>query len=372
MLSLIAQGKYTSTIGHDKCQAFIRWLKQHDLTNDSLTNPEQQAEMPRLNVPTLPAPQPKKCFKPRITFSQNEIDNLTEWFNVDERPSKEAMNQFTDILNIPRQMASIRLLTHESIYFWFKNKRSKKRKSEASLLEPWERQNESTEGVETPQVTMAIADVPHATVTTEGTPPIVITPQVTVETQETTSTPISIPITGQSSGEVPVPINGLATMLAKCTSQNSPLEYGESPSKPRKIPKSRVTFDPQEELPFLNKWFDDDERPEKVIIEEYTNILNDARSQKSKRLLTSESIAMWFKNKRAKRRRTEESFNYSAGNSGQLGEDSEENKNEVSNATSSSTDETPDVNVAVDVTASLSVPAIEVTTPSVTVASTGN
>ena len=346
MLSLIAQGKYSSTIGHDKCQAFVCWLRQQDLSNVSLTSSEQQAETVKPNYLALPAPQPKKTFKPRITFSQNEIDTLTEWFNADERPSKEAMNQFTDILNIPRQMASIRLLTYESIYFWFKNKRSKKRKSESSLLEPWEPcyKNEST--VVAPEVTMAIT--PYANVTTESTSTIVSTPQVTMETQEGSGTPISIAITNQSGGEVRVPINGLATMLAKCAAQNTQLGDGESSSKPRKIPKPRVTFDPQAELPFLNKWFDDEERPEKEIIEEYTKILNAARSPKSKRLLTPDSIAMWFKNRRAKKRRTEISIDYSGADSGQVVLAGEENKQEASDATSTITDETRDVHVPVE------------------------
>ena len=348
MLSLIAQGKYSSTIGHDKCQAFVCWLRQQDLSNVGLRSPEQQAETVKPNYLALPAPQPKKSFKPRITFSQNEIDTLTEWFNADERPSKEAMNQFTDILNIPRQMASIRLLTYESIYFWFKNKRSKKRKAESSLLEPWEPcyKNEST--VVAPEVTMAIA--PYAAVTTESTSTIVSTPRVTMETQEGSCAPISIAITNQSGGEVRVPINGLATMLAKCTAQNTLLDGGESSSKIRKIPKSRVTFDPQAELPFLNKWFDDEERPEKEVIEEYTNILNAERSPKSKRLLTPESIAMWFKNRRAKKRRTEISIDYSAEDSRQVVlRAGEENKQEeASDATSTITDETPDVHVPVE------------------------
>ena len=119
--------------------------------------------------------------------------SLTEWFNEDERPSKEAMNQFTDILNIPRQMASIRFLTHESIYFWSKNQRSKKRKAESSLLEPWEPCNKNESVLAKPKVTMAIA--PYATVTTGSTSTIVSRPQVTVEIQEGSGTPISIAIT---------------------------------------------------------------------------------------------------------------------------------------------------------------------------------
>ncbi len=369
MLSLIAQGKYTSTIGYDKCQAFINWLRRQALTKDGQnTNSEQKVETPKPNVPALSSPQPSKNFKPRITFSQNEIENLTEWFNEDQRPSKEVMQQYTDILNIPRKIASIRLLTPESIYFWFKNKRSKKRREESSLLEPWERENKMSEGGDTPQVTMAIGDGPE-TVTTGDTPTIE-TMGGTPSTRENGVTSISMVTTGEESEESCMPINGLATMLVQYTPQVRQLNYGESPTMPRKIPKSRVTYDPQTELSNLNKWYDDNERPDKEIIEEYTNILNEARSQKSKRMLTPDSIAMWFKNKRAKRRRSEGNLVYLDGNDGQqVVQTIEEYKNDrQAGSTSKATDVIAgtDATTAVDVTTSLTIPTVEVTVSSVT------
>ena len=368
MLSLIAQGKYTSTIGYDKCQAFINWLRRQALTKDGQnTNSEQKVETPKPNVPALSSPQPSKNFKPRITFSQNEIENLTEWFNEDQRPSKEVMQQYTDILNIPRKIASIRLLTPESIYFWFKNKRSKKRREESGLLEPWERENKMSEGGDTPQVTMAIGDGPE-TVTTGDTPTIE-TMGGTPSTRENGVTSISMVTTGEESEESRMPINGLATMLVQYTPQVRQLNYGES-TMPRKIPKSRVTYDPQTELSNLNKWYDDNERPDKEIIEEYTNILNEARSQKSKRMLTPDSIAMWFKNKRAKRRRSEGNLVYLDGNDGQqVVQTIEEYKNDrQAGSTSKATDVIAgtDVTTAVDVTTSLTIPTVEVTVSSVT------
>lgn len=356
MLSLIAQGKYTSTISHDRCQAFVHWLRRQDLKNNGLRNSEQRVETPKPDVPALPAPQPSKNFKPRITFSQNETDNLTEWFNEDERPSREVMQQYTEILNIPRQMASIRLLTTESIYFWFKNKRSKKRKEDSSLLEPWE----MSESGGTPQVTMAL-QLQHTPQTTGDTPASATTsqlamgstPQVAMATRENGGASIAMAITEESSGEVRMPINGLATMLARYTPQDR---------QPRKIPKSRITFDPQTELSSLDKWFNDNERPDREIIEEYTNILNEARSQKSKRMLTSDSIAMWFKNKRAKRRRSEESFVSENSGQQQVVEANEGNKNEETTDGTAGMDTT----TVADGTTSITPATIEVTVSSVT------
>jgi hypothetical protein len=260
------------------------------------------------------------------------------------------------------------LLTPESIYFWFKNKRSKKRREESSLLEPWERENKMSEGGDTPQITMAIGDGPE-TVTT-GDIPTIETMGDTPLTRENGVTSISMVTTGEDSGEAHMPINGLATMLAQYTPQVRQLNYGESPTTPRKIPKSRVTYDPQTELSNLNKWYDDNERPDKEIIEEYTNILNEARSQKSKRMLTPDSIAMWFKNKRAKRRRSEGNLVYLDGNDGQqVVQTIEEYKNDrQAGSTSKATDVIAgtDVTTAVDVTTSLTIPTVEVTVSSVT------
>ena len=366
MLSLIAQGKYNSTIGYDKCQAFIQWLRRQDLTNNSEhTNSEQRVDTPKQNVLPLPSPGSTRSFKPRISFSQNEIESLTEWFNEDKGPTREVMRQYTDILNIPRQMASIRLLTPESIYFWFKNKRSKQRKLESSLLEPWEGENE------TPESADKVKDAPQATVTTAVTPHVGKTsellgsgsPQVTTATNANSGTSVSVVTTGEGSDEVHIPVNGLATMLAQYTPPQ--LNYGGSSTKVRKIPKSRVTFDPQTELSSLNKWFDDNERPGKEIVAEYTNILNEARSQKSKRMLTPDSIAMWFKNRRAKKRRCEGDVLYPGENDWQQTTEDLKQEGQTS-VTGKDTDTTMDVSTTEDLTTVATVPMAEATLSSVT------
>ena len=356
MLSLIAQGKYNSTIGHDKCQAFIEWLRRQDLTgNTQRLKSEQILETPKQDVPVVPSSEASKSLKPRISFSQNEIENLTEWFDKDERPSRDVMRQYTDILNIPRKMASIRLLTPESIYFWFKNRRSKQRKVESSLLEPWEREGEITEGNTTPKVTMAIGDTPRVTMTTATTATIGNTsdaPQVTTTREN-------------SSAVVCMPVNGLATMLAQYTPPHRQLNYGGSSSstKPRKIPKSRVTFDPQTELNSLNKWFDDNERPGKGIIDEYTTTLNEARSQKSKRMLTPDSIAMWFKNRRAKKKRCEGDIVYTGDSNWEQTTEEFKHEEGQEGATSKDVDDATasmDITTTGDVTTVVSVPNAEV------------
>jgi hypothetical protein len=356
MLSLIAQGKYNSTIGHDKCQAFIEWLRRQDLTgNTQRLKSEQILETPKQDVPVVPSSEASKSLKPRISFSQNEIENLTEWFDKDERPSRDVMRQYTDILNIPRKMASIRLLTPESIYFWFKNRRSKQRKVESSLLEPWEREGEIAEGNTTPKVTMAIGDTPRVTMTTATTATIGNTsdaPQVTTTREN-------------SSAVVCMPVNGLATMLAQYTPPHRQLNYGGSSSstKPRKIPKSRVTFDPQTELNSLNKWFDDNERPGKGIIDEYTTTLNEARSQKSKRMLTPDSIAMWFKNRRAKKKRCEGDIVYTGDSNWEQTTEEFKHEEGQEGATSKDVDDATasmDITTTGDVTTVVSVPNTEV------------
>ena len=316
MLSLIAQGKYTSTISHDKCLAFIRWLRRQDLTNDVTNSEQEKVETLKPKLPALTPPTPSKYMKPRITFSPNEIEKLTQWFEEEERPSKEVMQKYTEVLNVPRKAASIRLLSPESIFFWFKNKRSKKKREESSLLEPWEKGGEGGSGEGS-----------------QGTP-LHDTP---VETEENGIQP-SMVVTRDSKAQ-----QAQSTMIVSYASHDgTKVNFTQSSPKPRKIPKSRTTFDPNTELSNLNIWFCDNERPGKEIIQEYTNILNVERMKKSKRMLSSDSIAMWFKNQRSKRRRIEGSFDSSSDNEKpQVCTPVKEDDNKVSPNDESPTDATP-------------------------------
>lgn len=88
----------------------------------------------------------------------------------------------------------------------------------------------------------------------------------------------------------------------------SPVKSASSPLQlmtPIKIAKSRVTFDPEGEISKLEGWFDKNQRPNKEIITEYTEELNKSRLGKGKRMLLPESIAVWFKNRRAKAKKDE-------------------------------------------------------------------
>ena len=88
----------------------------------------------------------------------------------------------------------------------------------------------------------------------------------------------------------------------------SPVKSAPSPlqlTTPIKIAKSRVTFDPEGEISKLEDWFDKNQRPNKEMITEYTEELNKGRLGKSKRMLLQESIAVWFKNRRAKAKKDE-------------------------------------------------------------------
>lgn len=90
-------------------------------------------------------------------------------------------------------------------------------------------------------------------------------------------------------------------LISAVKSTPSPLQL----TTPIKIAKSRVTFDPEGEISKLEDWFDKNQRPNKEMIMEYTEELNKGRLGKSKRMLLQESIAVWFKNRRAKAKKDE-------------------------------------------------------------------
>ncbi|XP_046848979.1 uncharacterized protein LOC124442516 isoform X2 [Xenia sp. Carnegie-2017] len=276
MLMLIAQGRYTTNIGRDKCQAFLNWVRHQDLKSINITS--NVVQKPTVAVQTPPANSQStnkemvKQLKPRITFSQHEIDNLNDWFSEEERPSKEIMLEYTEILNIPRRAASMRLLTPESIFFWFKNRRAKKKRQELSLIQSWEEKN------------VPMGQVADVAMTTENG---------------------NLSVTMANSEDEGEEQNRIARILTQQNMMKLQL-ITESSGKTRKMTKPRVTFDPQTELTMLQQWFEQNERPNKDIMMEYTNILNEARAMNNKQDLSYDSIAMWFKNRRAKKRRIEE------------------------------------------------------------------
>ncbi|KAL3887904.1 hypothetical protein ACJMK2_000291 [Sinanodonta woodiana] len=67
--------------------------------------------------------------------------------------------------------------------------------------------------------------------------------------------------------------------------------------------RMRTSFDPEHEIPRLQKWFQDNQHPSREQMLQYLNELNSLESRKGRRPLDLTNIIYWFKNARAAHRR---------------------------------------------------------------------
>lgn len=65
----------------------------------------------------------------------------------------------------------------------------------------------------------------------------------------------------------------------------------------------RTSFDPEHELPRLQRWFSENEHPTRPQIQEYVRILNNLESRRGRKPLDVNNVVYWFKNSRASKKR---------------------------------------------------------------------
>ncbi|TRY72691.1 hypothetical protein TCAL_05396, partial [Tigriopus californicus] len=70
-------------------------------------------------------------------------------------------------------------------------------------------------------------------------------------------------------------------------------------------PRMRVCFDPETEIPRLQKWFTDNNHPSRQQVEEYVKELNALDSRRGRKSLDVNNVIYWFKNTRAAVKRAE-------------------------------------------------------------------
>ena len=70
----------------------------------------------------------------------------------------------------------------------------------------------------------------------------------------------------------------------------------------------RTSFDPEHEIPRLQKWFQDNQHPPRELMIRYLEELNSLDSRKGRRPLDLTNIIYWFKNARAAHRRASRNF----------------------------------------------------------------
>nr|XP_022915453.1 uncharacterized protein LOC111425571 [Onthophagus taurus] len=74
---------------------------------------------------------------------------------------------------------------------------------------------------------------------------------------------------------------------------------------PTQKTRMRTSFDPELELPKLQRWFADNQHPSRQQIQQYVKELNSLESRKGRKPLDVNNVVYWFKNARAAQKRAE-------------------------------------------------------------------
>lgn len=74
---------------------------------------------------------------------------------------------------------------------------------------------------------------------------------------------------------------------------------------PTQKTRMRTSFDPELELPKLQRWFTDNQHPTRQQIQQYVKELNSLESRRGRKPLDVNNVVYWFKNARAAQKRAE-------------------------------------------------------------------
>lgn len=74
---------------------------------------------------------------------------------------------------------------------------------------------------------------------------------------------------------------------------------------PTQKTRMRTSFDPELELPKLQRWFADNQHPSRQQIQQYVKELNSLQSRRGRKPLDVNNVVYWFKNARAAQKRAE-------------------------------------------------------------------
>lgn len=74
---------------------------------------------------------------------------------------------------------------------------------------------------------------------------------------------------------------------------------------PTQKTRMRTSFDPELELPKLQRWFTENQHPSRQQIQQYVRELNSLESRRGRKPLDVNNVVYWFKNARAAQKRAE-------------------------------------------------------------------
>uniref|UniRef100_A0A0N5AWY2 Homeobox domain-containing protein n=1 Tax=Syphacia muris TaxID=451379 RepID=A0A0N5AWY2_9BILA len=258
----------------------------------------------------------------------SEIPKLERWFRSDPNPSRQKLIQYMNLLNQSNFRKNSSKVTYQQICNWFSNQRAANRSSSRNcdsviatatsvsqpivlnslqtslsndfrpkfdfntLLENKQNgvANERIDGGSdspTPNDDASVHSVSDNGYDQDGA----------LKQESTTSSPeLSLDLNGSLASTSPKPRPSPAT-----NGLNGVATQAQTPSST--VARSRLMFDPLTELPILEKWFEENQHPTWIQIDQYTEKLNSFPYRQNYPPISTHNVKIWFKNRRAKNKR---------------------------------------------------------------------
>lgn len=93
--------------------------------------------------------------------------------------------------------------------------------------------------------------------------------------------------------------------LDRSMSESHPVMQTVHNQFPTQKTRMRTSFDPELELPKLQRWFTENQHPSRQQIQQYVKELNNLESRRGRKPLDINNVVYWFKNARAAQKRAE-------------------------------------------------------------------
>lgn len=105
--------------------------------------------------------------------------------------------------------------------------------------------------------------------------------------------------------QYPVPLHSSKSLERSLSDPAHPAMQNVHNQFPTQKTRMRTSFDPELELPKLQRWFADNQHPSRQQIQQYVKELNGLESRRGRKPLDVNNVVYWFKNARAAQKRAE-------------------------------------------------------------------
>ncbi|TKR81015.1 hypothetical protein L596_014963 [Steinernema carpocapsae] len=280
-----------------------------------------------------------------------EIPKLERWFNSEPNPSRQKLIHYMGTLNQSQYRKNHSKITYQQICNWFSNQRATNRTSSprpssvsqgaqiplsvvAPAAQDFKNKFQASSGVERHSSSLNMlpermdggSDSP--TPNDDGSVHSASFDEDHLKQELNSSSPeMSLDLSTSRASTSPKPpmMPNLADVLTAClptastanvvpsgasnngnhsTNGNSQNSHGNPAST---AARSRLMFDPLSELPILEKWFEENPHPSWIQIDQFTETLNGCQYRQSYPPISTHNVKIWFKNRRAKCKRMQQS-----------------------------------------------------------------